>query len=308
MGSLIGELEKFYEELPMWAKAAAAGGVACCIYLPYKWFINVPRSTPYKKDYQKGIAYLYQFPRSSVVPSLSPFCLKLETWLRMADIPYENLEAPLNVRSCEGTLPFVEYDGVEYPDSSFAISELTALLHKEGLESHLTDEQRAVSRAFENLAETSLCLSYNHTGRIPHISEVFALLPPSLSIFSPLVSWFAQRSFVSKILFASKSYGVGKHSDADIIKISNDDLNAISVYLGSKHYFTGFKPTRVDATLFGMLCQIIYMPFDTPQKTFVHDRCQNLIDFCERIKGRYWSDWEECTKKFALNTDRKRKA
>jgi hypothetical protein len=32
---------------------------------------------------------LFQFPRMFEVPNLSPFCCKLETWLRIAQIPYE---------------------------------------------------------------------------------------------------------------------------------------------------------------------------------------------------------------------------
>jgi hypothetical protein len=36
-----------------------------------------------------GRVYLYQFPRTYYVPSLSPYSMKLETWLRMANIDYE---------------------------------------------------------------------------------------------------------------------------------------------------------------------------------------------------------------------------
>jgi hypothetical protein len=35
------------------------------------------------------MVYLYQFPRTYYVPSLSPFSVKLETWMRMANIDYE---------------------------------------------------------------------------------------------------------------------------------------------------------------------------------------------------------------------------
>lgn len=42
-----------------------------------------------------------------------------------------------------------------------------------------------------------------------------------------------------------KIVGIGKHNREEIINIGNDDLRAISMYLDSKHYFTGYKPTRV---------------------------------------------------------------
>lgn len=50
---------------------------------------------PLVKDWQKDLVYLIQFPRAGCVPSISPFCLKVETWLRIANIEYqvrENLE------------------------------------------------------------------------------------------------------------------------------------------------------------------------------------------------------------------------
>ena len=37
---------------------------------------------------------LFQFPRMFGIPNLSPFCCKLETWLRIAQIPYEVVDTP----------------------------------------------------------------------------------------------------------------------------------------------------------------------------------------------------------------------
>lgn len=48
-----------------------------------------PKPTVHKIDYEKDIVYLYQFPRCPTLPSASPFCLKVESWLRMAGIKYE---------------------------------------------------------------------------------------------------------------------------------------------------------------------------------------------------------------------------
>ena len=36
----------------------------------------------------KDVVILHQFPRGRITPSISPFVMKLETYLRMADIKY----------------------------------------------------------------------------------------------------------------------------------------------------------------------------------------------------------------------------
>lgn len=48
-----------------------------------------PKPTVHKADYQSDVVYLYQFMRTPVLPSLSPYCLKVETWLRLAGLKYE---------------------------------------------------------------------------------------------------------------------------------------------------------------------------------------------------------------------------
>ena len=37
---------------------------------------------------------LYQFPPALGLPNASPFCMKLETYLRMAGLPFENKYTP----------------------------------------------------------------------------------------------------------------------------------------------------------------------------------------------------------------------
>lgn len=49
----------------------------------------------HKTNFEKDVVYLYQFPRSPVVPSISPYGLKVETWLRLNKVKYE-----VSVRIC----------------------------------------------------------------------------------------------------------------------------------------------------------------------------------------------------------------
>ena len=48
-----------------------------------------PPPRVHKTDFQKDVVYLYQFSRTPVLPSLSAYCLKVETWLRLNNIKYE---------------------------------------------------------------------------------------------------------------------------------------------------------------------------------------------------------------------------
>lgn len=48
-----------------------------------------PKVTVHKADFDKDVIYLYQFSRTPFLPSISPYCLKVETWLRLAGLKYE---------------------------------------------------------------------------------------------------------------------------------------------------------------------------------------------------------------------------
>lgn len=48
-----------------------------------------PKPSVHKANFEKDTVYVYQFSRSQQLPSTSPYCLKLETWLRLTDLKYE---------------------------------------------------------------------------------------------------------------------------------------------------------------------------------------------------------------------------
>ncbi|CAJ0604907.1 unnamed protein product [Cylicocyclus nassatus] len=305
----MSSLEDFSNQLsslPNWGKAAVAGGLALMIYIPYKWLMTKPRKSPLKEDWKSGVVYLYQFPRTKLVPSFSAPCLKVETWLRMAEIPYENIPCLLSPRSKEGTLPFIEYEGVEYPDSSFIIRDLTKIMDVK-LEDHLHDEQKALSRAFEEMAHDSLAKSHQ-IFRLENVSQLADMLPQEVfGFFYPIWIYLFKRKYVNNVSSMLTWSAMGKHSREEQINIGSDDLRSISKFLGTKHYFTGFKPTRIDATLFAFLAQIVYAPYENEHLNVIKSECPNLIEYVERIKNRYWPDWQDATTKFSMDSNWKKR-
>ncbi|VDO58443.1 unnamed protein product, partial [Haemonchus placei] len=85
-------------------------------------FFHIGRATVElrKHDWKSDTVYLYQFPRPKTIPNLSPYCLKVETFLKVNKIPYEVSMG----RSRYGLLPFIELNGEHIADSEIIIDRL----------------------------------------------------------------------------------------------------------------------------------------------------------------------------------------
>lgn len=296
------EITKWVESLPNWGKAAVAGGVALAVYIPYKFFATQKRKSPVKEDWKPDVVYLYQFPRTRLLPNLSPFCMKVETWLRMSDINYEIPKCSFTLRSKEGTMPFVEFNGKEYFDSSFILRDVDELIKHTSLDDHLSAEQKSTSRAFEAMTEKSMAISAWFY-RMENVEKLLDLFDPKIfGLFGSLFKMIDSKFYASALLKRISGSDIGFHSREDIIKIGSEDLKAISKYLGNKHYFHGFKPTKVDACIFSNLCQIYYAPYTSEHRDLIEKECKNLVEYIERIKNRFWPDWDEVTTKYSNET------
>jgi glutathione S-transferase len=95
---------------------------------------------------------LYQFPRFLGVPNMSPFCLKLEAWLRMAELKYDIREVTDPRKGPKGKLPYIRDNETKVADSAIIIDYLKKTYGVQ-LYIHLSLSDRAVARAFEKMLE-----------------------------------------------------------------------------------------------------------------------------------------------------------
>src|SRR5262245_23660518 len=106
---------------------------------------------------------LFQFPRMFAIPNLSPFCCKLETWLRIAGVAYEVVDTPDPRKGPRRKLPFIEDAGLRVADSALIVDHLKKT---RGIDpdARLSDSQRAIALLVQRTVEEhyAFILAYTH--------------------------------------------------------------------------------------------------------------------------------------------------
>ncbi|MCA9691311.1 MAG: glutathione S-transferase family protein [Nannocystaceae bacterium] len=231
---------------------------------------------------------LFQIPPSFGVPSASPFCLRVEAYMRLAGVEFKNHTDADPRKSPKGKVPWIVDDGEAIGDSSFILEHL-ATRHGADLDAALTPEQRAISHAVSRM----LCENFYWVGvhsrwaYEPNWAQFKAgfvkLLPP---VIGPLVLPLI-RGNVKKQLHG---HGLGRHTDDEIARIGRRDLDALEVLLGDRETFFGGAPTSIDATAYAFLACMLIPPFDTPTRRHLQGK-PTLVAFVRRMQERLFPDY-----------------
>src|SRR5262245_48311172 len=157
---------------------------------------------------------LFQFPRMFAIPNLSPFCCKLETWLRIAHIPYEVVDTPDPRAGPKGKLPFIEDVGLRMGDTSLIVDYL-AKTRGIDLDRHLKASQRGIALLVQRTLEEhyAFVTLYTHFIRADGWRYTRASFDSVPAVARALVASMA-RGRMRKILWMQ---GVLRHSDEEII-------------------------------------------------------------------------------------------
>lgn len=265
-----------------------------------------PRAAVHKADYEKDIVYMYQFARTATGPVPSPFCIKVETWLRITETKFENVDHRLKFKSKKGQLPFVELNGSEIADSAIIIRDLSKYFGKD-MDASLTAEQRTLSHA--------LCIMLDHhTGWVyrwwiyNHPADYIKSFKINTQhlLNSKVPSFFL--NFIMKMKLKGKkksalAHGLGLHSPEEIFEFGKADLITLQELIGDKDFFFGDEPTLLDIVAFAHLLPILGLSSGSfPFKAFVEEECPKLVSLVERIKERYWKDWDQMCESLDTNT------
>jgi glutathione S-transferase len=229
---------------------------------------------------------LFQFPRRFGIPNLSPYCCKLETWLRIAGIPYAVVDTPDPRKGPKGKVPFIEDAGVRIGDSSLIVDHL---MRTRGVDpdAHLDASQRAIALLVQRTLEEhyAFVILYTHFIRAEgwrHTRATFDAVP---TFVRPLVSGMV-RGRMRKLLWTQ---GVLRHSDEDIIEAALRDWRAVLQVMSDGPFFFGDRPTGVDAIVFGVLATSLLTPIESPIRDFLRSQ-PACVTYADRMRARFFPE------------------
>lgn len=229
---------------------------------------------------------LYGFGESFGVADPSPFVLKVNIYMKMAGIEFDDFSGFSAFKSApKGKLPYIEDNGEVIADSFFILRHLKDK-YGNSLDDNLTNEQKAISNlVIKSLDENFYwCIVYSRWLRDdtwPVVKNAFfGNMSFPLNRIAPI---FARRGIESAFV----KHGMGKHSDAEIMEIAKETLESLSTMLSDKTYFFGNSPSTLDAVVYAFLAQVTIANLDNPLNQLAR-KFDNLVSYCERINTKYY--------------------
>ncbi|EDV22436.1 uncharacterized protein TRIADDRAFT_5603, partial [Trichoplax adhaerens] len=221
------------------------------------------------------------------VVSSSPFVLKLQTFLRMANIKY--VHDPKNHFGRKGKMPWIELDGKDYCDSTFIIEFLRERFNLK-IDNNLNEQQQSLARVIQKTIEENTLwamIAY------PRFVEDFEWFRQTSDL--PWIVGIAFRiAIIPSIKKSMNRHGIGRHSPEEIRHIAKGDVKALSNLLNDKKYFLGDEPSTIDAVVFGFLANVLCgLRNGSWPNQMIKKEAPNLVAFFERMKEKYWPDWDQ---------------
>lgn len=223
----------------------------------------------------------------------SPFGLKFETWLRMAEIPYEVkiLKAP--PKSKTGKIPYIELADGSFLEDSGKIIEKLRNDRGIALDNHLSQDAVVQAHLLRRMIEEHLyyCVAWERW--IP--DEYWPVTKAGYFGSMPLLlRWFVPALFRRRVRAYVNGMGVGRMPVEELYARGEADMTVISAMLGSKDYMFG-QPSTSDAILYGWFGNLLAFPVESPFQRALKSR-PNLVAHTQRMRDRYWSATPHGTK------------
>lgn len=218
------------------------------------------------------------------LPQASPFVMKTEVQLKMAEVPY-CLERGARDDAPKKKIPYIVEADHKIGDSTF-IRDHIEKAYGIDLDRGLTVEMRARGWAIERMLEDHLYWAIVHCRWMD--DENFAAGPAHFFDTLPRdireEARSAARANVANNLYGQ---GLGRHSAEEVTDLGCRSLAALAALLGNKAHLLGPAPSGVDATAFAMIAAATAPAFRSTLRDFAESK-PNLIAYRDRMLREYY--------------------
>jgi len=219
---------------------------------------------------------LHQYPGIWGLPSLSPFCIKVEAFLRYNKLPYEVVIEKRPSKGPKGKMPFIKDGEQTIPDSSDILSHL---IIKHGLQLQMNNSAQAL--AFKSMLEESFYFILLYSRWVDN--DAFKVVKKDLgNIFLPGHAQYFMGVIRRSLIKQAYMQGIGRHSKDEVYARGISQLRAFSDKLADGNFFFGGKISDFDFSLYGFLVTMAKSPLDVVLYREFR-QMKNLLRYTERL-------------------------
>uniref|UniRef100_A0AAY4B3L0 Failed axon connections homolog n=2 Tax=Denticeps clupeoides TaxID=299321 RepID=A0AAY4B3L0_9TELE len=211
----------------------------------------------------------------------------METYLRMADLPYQNYFG--GKLSRQGKMPWIEYNQEQVCGMEFMIDFLEEKLGV-NLNKGLSLQEKAVSRAVTKMVEEHFYWTIAYCQWVDNLEVTQEMLAVS-GPMGHLLKWILSHLTSGIVKREMYGHGIGRLSKEEVYSLMEKDMRTLAMLLGNKKYIMGPKPSSVDATVFSHLAQAMWTLPGTRPEQLIKGELINLAMYCERIRRKFWPEW-----------------
>lgn len=204
---------------------------------------------------------LYTMPGTDEVESLSPFCMKVEVYLKLQKVPYRTKVGDPR-KAPKGKMPFIVEGDAKIADSS-AILEYLEGKSDSPLDRGLDAAARSRAHVLKRTLEESLYFAVLWSRWAD--DEGWSELRPRIEAIVPApLRWLVPGLIRKKVVASTVAQGTGRHTREEIYASGKADIAAIAGMLGDRTYLLDDQLRTIDVIAYAFLANVMLWPKPSP--------------------------------------------
>jgi len=200
-------------------------------------------------------------PGTDELESMSPFCMKVEVYLKLQKVPYKVASGDPR-KAPKRKLPLVEDEGNKICDSSAILSYLEQKADSpldRGLDAAGLAQAHVLKRMFEE--SLYFVLLWSRWGDDAGWETVRPMIE---AVVPAMARWFVPGLIRKKVVASLVAQGTGRHTREEIFALGTADLDAVAAILGDKPYLLDDQLRTIDVIAYAFLANILLWTKPSP--------------------------------------------